>query len=122
MLTLTCVAVTGFDEPVWGIGRTGIAPSAFAVDGDEHAILERLRRLLRADDRGHAQLARHDRRVARHPAFVGDDGRGALHRGHHVGRRHLRDEDVAGAALLQLLDVVDERDLARHDAGARAQS
>ena len=46
-----------------------------------------------------AELAAHDRRVAGHPAAVGDQRGGAPHRRHPVGAGHRRDQDLARLQL-----------------------
>jgi hypothetical protein len=69
---------------------------AAAVDRDDLAVAQRRGRRAGADDAGDPQLAADDRGVAGHAARVGDDAGGAAHGRHPVGRRHRRDEHLAG--------------------------
>ena len=57
-----------------------------------------------------------------HPALVGDDAGGTLHRGYHVGHRHLGDDDVALGDLVELVEFVDDADRPGDDAWACSQS
>ena len=74
-----------------------------AGDGDVLAVVDLLGAVARPDDAGDAQLPGDDRRVARAPALIGDDGRGGLHDGHPVRVGHFGDQD---SALLEVLDVL----------------
>ena len=68
-----------------------------AIDFDQGAVRDRLRRAGHADDRGDAELARHDHRVAHLRADLHDDalGRDEERRPRRIGYR--RDQDLAGA-------------------------
>ena len=61
-------------------------------------------RVVRADDRGDAQLARDDRRVAGAAAAVGDDRARRLHHRLPVGRGRVGDQHFAGLELGELRD------------------
>ena len=111
-------------ELLAGLGRLVFARPdrpLVAVEGDLLAVLEDAGPVPRPDDRGDAELAGDDRRVARHPALVGDDAGGAFHRGHHVGHRHLGHHHVAVLDLVEVIELVNEPDRPGDDAGAGAE-
>ena len=76
------------------VDETGVAFGA----GNRHggAVGDRVQRIAGADDGGHAELARDDRRVAGAAAAIGDDGGGTLHHWLPVGVGHVGDQYVAG--------------------------
>ena len=76
--------------------------------GDDLAVAEQFGATFGAHDRGNAQFAADDRRVARPPAAVGDDGGRPLHDGLPVGVRLVDDEDVAALHLLEELSARDD--------------
>jgi len=78
------------------------------VERDDLTVLEGGRGVGRPDNGGDAQFARDDGGVAGHAALIGDDARGPLHRGHHVGHRHLGDDDVALADLVEVVELDDD--------------
>ena len=87
------------------------------VDGDQQPVGE-FARAGRADDAGHTEFAADDRGVAGAPAFLGDDRRGALHRGHEIGRGHLRDQHIALGDQVGLGGIGDDAHAPGGDAGA----
>ncbi len=69
-------------------------------------------RAFRADHRGNAQLARHDRGVAGAAAAIGDDGRGALHDRLPVGGRRVGDEHLPRPEFRKMAGAGHDADLA----------
>ena len=76
------------------------------------AVLEAARRVAAADDRGDAELARDDRRVAGAPATIRDDRRGALHHRLPVGIGHVGDQHIACLHAVHLRGRLHETHLA----------
>ena len=83
------------DDPA--VDHTGLS-----VERDLASIDHELGRLSGSDDARHPELARDDRRVARHSALVRNDPRRPGHRGDHVGGGHRRDQDLPRLQLLHL--------------------
>ena len=73
------------------------------VDGDDLAVVEDGRRDPRADDAGHPELSRDDRRVAGHAAAISDERASSPDRRNPVGARHRGDEDLALLEAASLL-------------------
>ena len=87
--------------------RTSTRPAA-AVDPDRVAGRDAVRRVGRPDDGGDAELPGEDRRMRRRPAGVGHEP-GDLGEQHDPRRvRHLADEDVPVADLVELVDRADD--------------
>src|SRR5690606_32193229 len=79
-----------------------------AADGDLCAIANQLGRIATSDHSRYSQLARDDRRVARAPAAIRDDGSRAFHDGLPIRIRHVRDQHIAGLHARHLLHVADD--------------
>ncbi len=85
-----------FDDFVLQLSRVDVAGIAFgARDRHLRALLQHLRRILATHHRGHAELARDDRRVAGPAPAVGDDRGCPLHHRLPVGIGHVGHQDVA---------------------------
>src|SRR5262249_46295902 len=85
-------------------------------DRDVLPFADGFRGISAAHDRGDAELARDDGRVARAPAAIRDDGGRALHDRLPVGIGHVRDEHVAALHARHVLHVLDDAGRARADA------
>src|SRR5690606_1927689 len=68
------------------------------------------------DDRGNAQLARNDGRMAGAPAAVGDDRGGTFHDGLPVRVGHVGHQHVAALHTCHFLDAADDARRAAADA------
>ena len=75
--------------------------------------LERGRCIVGADDRGDAQLARHDGGVTGAAAAIGDHRAGGLHHRLPVGRGRIGDQHLARAELGQMSEIGDDAHGAR---------
>ncbi len=107
-------------------GRDGCCALAHhavrGVHGDQLAVAQPGGALARADEARDAELARHDRRMTRHAARVGDDRRGLPHQRNPVRRRHVRDEHVALVQPCGVGELADHAHGAAREAGRRAQA
>ena len=72
------------------------------------AVVQELGAAPGAHDRRHAELAAHNRRVARGAAVIGNDACGALHDRHPVGIGHLGDENRPVAEASDVLRAADD--------------
>ena len=105
-------------------GRRGrsLGDDALAgVDRDQLAVAQDLGRLGGADHAGDAELAGDDRRVAGHPAGVGDDRRRLAHQRHPVGRGHVGDENLAVEQPVGAGERADHPHRPVGDAGSRPE-
>jgi hypothetical protein len=115
-------------EGAFGLGESvvsgSVSPDRYVVGKqklNDLAIAQDLARVGGADDAGDAELARDDRRVAGHPAGVGDDHRRAAHQGNPVGRSHMDDEHLAVSQLGAPAERGDHPYRAGRDTGRRAE-
>ncbi len=83
-----------------------------AVDGDVQTVQSlKGRGVLDADDRGDAEFAGGDGRVAGVAAHVGEDSGGHAHAGNHIGVGTFGGEDFALAHAVQFQRGAEEADL-----------